>query len=540
VKTLTLILAASAAVAATPSFTVDLVPVNGPTLPALHSYSAAEADGKWLLLGGRTNGLHLFVQSSNGGTTPPPDAFPSQTANTHAWVVDPVAGKAWSQSVTELPAAIASHLSANNAQFIQDGNWLYIVGGYGKEKSGRPITFPYVTAIQVRETIKAIVAHQPIQKFISQTSTYIDCPRFGTNGFNTCQGSQPQCATGPGWADCMKQQQTTCLAAQTKAQNQCIAQVQSGSTTGLPTNQGYYATVTGGGMRKLGSAYYLVMGQLFEGLYSVLEADYGKWPVNQVYTQRVTEFAFTPSPLSAAVLRVIQQDPNDFTAPYNRRDLNVVANLTPAGQPRIAVHGGVFVPGQDTAYRQPIFIDGDTVTVDTSYQQMFSQYECATMSLFDRRTGGESIDVSFGGISLYYLDPKTHKLKMDEGLPFVDTLSSLHHAANGAWSEYARSQPLAAKMGTDALFLGAPGVAAAPNGVIYLDALKGRTKVGYVFGGILAQTAETNGNSAQYTKASNALYEVWVNPTAPPSGYWVPATPPARTAPRTAPAGPAQ
>ncbi|MGH9664560.1 MAG: hypothetical protein ACRD9L_09075, partial [Bryobacteraceae bacterium] len=544
-----LILAAATAFAAPPSFSVELVPVDSSALPALHSYSVAEAGGKWLLLGGRTTGLHLFVQSSNGGATPPPDAFPAKMANTNAWVIDPAAGKAWSEPLAGLPATIADQLSANNAQFIQDGNWLYIAGGYGKDsKTGNTVTFPYLTAIQVRETIDAIVAHQPLNDFVQQTSIYVDCPLAGTNTYNACVGPATQkCQQGPGWAQCVKDAQAACAVEQQKTQNQCIAQVQSGNTQGLPTDTGYYATVTGGGMRKVGNVYYLVFGQDFEGLYSVAESDYGKWPVNQVYTQRVVALSFTPKPVGAAVLRVIQQDPNDFDAPYNRRDVNVLPDLTPDGTARISIHGGVFVPGQDTAYRQPIFIDkaedpaNATVTVDTSYQQMMSQYECATLSLFDRTGsgGGNMIDVSFGGISLYYLDSKTHKLKMDEGLPFINTLSSLSNAADGSWSEYARAQPLPARMGTDAAFIPAAGVESSPNGVIYLDALKQRTKVGYVFGGIVAERGEAGGSTDEYSKASNLLYEVWVDPSAPPANYWVPAAPPVRTAPRTVPTPPA-
>lgn len=536
---------ASAALAAAPSFSVEVVPVNSAELPALHSYAVAEAGGKWLLVGGRTNGLHLFVQSSNGGKTAPPDAFPAQMANTNAWVIDPATARAWARPLADLPDSIASHLAANNAQFVQDGDWLYVIGGYGKDKkTSKTVTFRYLTAIQVPEAIGAIVAHRPIGKFIHQTSAFVDCPLAGTNQYNSCVGpATQQCQQGPGWAQCMKDAQAGCAVAQQQTQNQCIAQVQAGDVQAFPTDTGYYAEVTGGGMRKVGKFYYLVFGQMFEGIYSVLESDYGKWPVNQVYTQRVAALWIAPNPLRAAVLRVIQQDPNDFQAPYNRRDLNVLPDLMPDGTPRISVHGGVFVPGRDTAYRQPIFIDkgddpaGATVTVDTSYQQMMSQYECATLSLFNRSAagGGEMIDVSFGGISLYYLDSKTHKFKMDEGLPFIDTLSSLSHAADGSWSEYARTQPLPARMGTDAQFIAAPGLPASANGVIYLDALKGRTKVGYVFGGIVAQIPEAGGPTDKYTKASNQLYEVWVNPAAPPASYWIPAAPSVQTAPLRVP-----
>jgi hypothetical protein len=97
-----------------PRFTVDLVDVDSSTLPALQSFSAAQgSSGKWLIVGGRTNGLHLFVQSSNGGTTPPPNAFPTTSANQNLWVIDPFSVKAWSAPLSSLPAPISDALSAN-------------------------------------------------------------------------------------------------------------------------------------------------------------------------------------------------------------------------------------------------------------------------------------------------------------------------------------------------------------------------------------------------------------------------------------------
>ena len=39
-------------------------------------------------------------------------------------------------------------------------------------------------------------------------------------------------------------------------------------------------------------------------------------------------------------------------------------------------------------------------------------------------TAGNKINVSFGGISLYYVDPRTSKLKKDEGLPFINSITA--------------------------------------------------------------------------------------------------------------------
>jgi hypothetical protein len=39
---------------------VDLVEVPFAGPPALHSFAAAQLNGKWLFIGGRTNGIHSF------------------------------------------------------------------------------------------------------------------------------------------------------------------------------------------------------------------------------------------------------------------------------------------------------------------------------------------------------------------------------------------------------------------------------------------------------------------------------------------------
>ena len=530
-----------------PPFTVEMTPVSIAGLPTLQSYAWGQAEEKWLLLGGRTNGLHLFVQSSNQGATPPPNAFPPAYANATAWVIDPVKHHVYAEPLKSagLSPTIIAHLSSNNAQRAQKGNILYVIGGYGSDGSGNMVTLPYLTAIQVKEAIDAIITHRPLTPYIHQTNTYIDCPQAGTNAFNSCQPQPPTCSPGPDYQKCIQQQQSYCLQQQQQAITQCASQVQSGSISGLPTNTGYYAKVTGGGMAEAGNYYYLVMGQDFEGLYSTAQSDYGKWPVNQVYTQRITALWFTPPPnLSAAVLNVLQQDPNDQTAPYNRRDLNVVPELSSSGDENIAVYGGVFVPGQETAYRNPILIQNGSDLSQVSatvqnFEQMMSQYECAQLWMVDQ-AGGNMIQVFFGGISLYYLDRKTGKFRMDEGLPFINDVSTVIHSLNSpiSWSEFARSEPLPGLMGTDAMFIPNPQVQAAANGVIYLNQLQGKTLVGWVFGGIVAELPEAGGRSTPATHASNALYGIWVTPGTPTEGYWIHAAPPVRTRGTPPPAKP--
>lgn len=66
--------------------------IGSAELPRLHSYAAGHVDGKWLLIAGRTNGVHDIDQ---GGL----DSFPPEFQNRDVWVIDPVAKQSWRRSL---------------------------------------------------------------------------------------------------------------------------------------------------------------------------------------------------------------------------------------------------------------------------------------------------------------------------------------------------------------------------------------------------------------------------------------------------------
>ncbi len=514
-----------------PQYTIDLNATTVPSLPGLHSFVHAQGSSKvsnrWLVVGGRTNGLHAFTESTNGGVTPPPNAFPPSMANRSLWVVDPVQKKAWSAALPST-LAIADALSVTNASAVQDGNTLYVIGGYGLNSTTQQMTtFPTLTSIQVDETINAIVNGTPFTSYLQQTSTYYDCPALGMASYTTCfNTASSKCKPGPGWAACQQQAQQDCQLAQTKATQVCGTYVQKGAVEGLPTDSGYYAKVAGGGMQKVGNVSWLVFGQDFEGLYSVNEGDYGKWPVSQVYTERYAAmwFGMPGGKLTAAVLNVIQGDPN--STQFHRRDLNVVTVLDTDGKsPLVAAYGGVFVPGENTGFQQPIYLSGGADAMNAkptldSYAQMMSQYECATLKMFDSNAKAMST-AFFGGISLYYFNSQTKRLSLDSGLPFINTMSVLTRASNGSHTEFIRTTPLAGYIGANGVFIPNPSVARVSGDIIDINKITKKTLVGWFYGGIQA-SAPQRGSSV----ASSTVYEVWLTPGTPPANYWLVASPP--------------
>jgi hypothetical protein len=142
-------------------YTLQLEPVAFPGLGGLHSYAFAQHEGKWLVVGGRLDGLHARQ---------PFNAFPAASNNTELRVIDPSSKQVWTASVLGLPAPLREQLQATNMNFFQDGNTLYIIGGYAYSASEDDhITFPYLTSVQVPELIDAIINGTPITPMFKQT-----------------------------------------------------------------------------------------------------------------------------------------------------------------------------------------------------------------------------------------------------------------------------------------------------------------------------------------------------------------------------------
>jgi hypothetical protein len=116
------------------------------TLPTLHSFAAAEIDGKWILFGGRTNGLHGFQQTGSAN-------FPTASQNREVWVIDPASGQSWHRSLADpaagLSASAFAALTIANTESLQKGSRLYMVGGYGELAGGGLGTLGTLTAIDL-------------------------------------------------------------------------------------------------------------------------------------------------------------------------------------------------------------------------------------------------------------------------------------------------------------------------------------------------------------------------------------------------------
>lgn len=147
------------------NYDVQINPISIPNLPGLHSYAFAQHNGKWLFLAGRTDGIHARQ---------PFNAFPQGNNNTMIYVVDKATQQVWSASVASLPTALAEQMQSTNTNYYQDGNSLYIIGGYGfSVTSNDHITYPNLTSINVSGLIDAVINTTSISTHFKQISNSI-------------------------------------------------------------------------------------------------------------------------------------------------------------------------------------------------------------------------------------------------------------------------------------------------------------------------------------------------------------------------------
>jgi hypothetical protein len=141
-------------------FEVSFDTLTVPNAPGLHSYAAAIHNGLWLIVAGRTDGLH---------PRQPFAAFFIDDNNRVVYVIDPANRQVWQRDLSELPDSIYNQLQSTNMQFHQDGETLYCIGGYGDSfAAGFHTTYPKLAAINVPGMIAAIQNNTPVGPYVKQ------------------------------------------------------------------------------------------------------------------------------------------------------------------------------------------------------------------------------------------------------------------------------------------------------------------------------------------------------------------------------------
>ncbi|MEZ5047467.1 MAG: hypothetical protein R2831_10800 [Chitinophagaceae bacterium] len=142
------------------SIAIEPLSING--VGGLQAFAFGQDNGKWLVMGGRLDGLHLRQ---------PFASFDVAGNNNMLHVIDPVNMQHWSAPLTSLSINLQEQLSATNMQFHQEGSTLYVIGGYGyNTATNARKTFDFLTAIDVTATINAIINNTSFSTYFRQIS----------------------------------------------------------------------------------------------------------------------------------------------------------------------------------------------------------------------------------------------------------------------------------------------------------------------------------------------------------------------------------
>jgi hypothetical protein len=141
-------------------FKVLLEPINITDLGGLQAYAFGTHNGKWLIFGGRLDGLHRRQ---------PFASFDVAGNNNQLIVVDPISLQKWSAPLTSLSVDLQEQLSSTNMQFHQSGKYLFTIGGYGyNNATAARKTFDKLTVIDVPAVINAIIAGTAFTSYFRQ------------------------------------------------------------------------------------------------------------------------------------------------------------------------------------------------------------------------------------------------------------------------------------------------------------------------------------------------------------------------------------
>ncbi|MBL9163263.1 MAG: hypothetical protein JNL18_11055 [Planctomycetaceae bacterium] len=424
-------------------------------LPLLHSYAAGTYDGKWVLLSGRSNGVHDLAQSGQG-------SFPPAAQNRDVWVIDPVTKQSWHRSLGDpgtgvndpasglSPFQILS-LSATNNQFEQVGDRLYVSGGYGLNASNQFTTFDMLTAIDLPGMVDWVVS-------------------------------------GSGQAvDHLRQLNTP------------------------------VASVTGGAMYEMGGRMHIVFGQDFEGDYSPRSdgtytrqvrsfdvVDDGTTLAIANVTQTTPNASYRRRDLN--VIPTLRPDGAD----------GVAEGLVALSGVFTSSFGVWTVPVEIDADGTPTMAN---INAPDAFKQGFNGYHSAKLGMYSAATGVMNEVLFGGISLQYYDQSLGQVVTDDNMPFVNDVTSvvidangdySQHHL--GFFPEIFDDQGKQWRFGANAEFFAAAGIPTFDNGVIDLDQLTGKTSLGFIFGGIATNGRHTQGNPDVTSTASYHVFEVVYTP----------------------------
>lgn len=270
--------------------------------------------------------------------------------------------------------------------------------------------------------------------------------------------------------------------------------------------------VTGGGLNKIGNVFYLVFGQICTGD--------EECSVSQQYTNTIYPFTTDPTLRNVNFGESVSTTDNSGSG-FRRRDYDLVPLANTGGL--IAMAAGS-QPGVNPDVITPpwtnvigINANNGGVQYDNNWMiQQANQYNNAFISMYDA-TRTTSYVATFAGLSDLYWD-QNNNLVYTSATPYGNILDMISYKTSGAKQEYVNSTPVynttsqqnvPLYMGLGTGFLKA-GNYYDNNDVLHLENMRGKTLVGYLYGGVISSSQDIfhQNNSA----ATNQVYAVYVTP----------------------------
>lgn len=483
-------------------FSLSIQRLEIPGLPGLHSFAAAEFQGKWYLFGGRRDGLHRRQ---------PFRAFDSAHANRFIYCIDPIAKTVDSLPINNLSPSLQSQLASTNILFHQQGDALYLAGGYG---------------LPSREDVSLF---QPPSRFLDpevhRTMPYltrVDLPMLQTN-FAHLQDKTNQIDKSSKAGRHSKTPKSTQLSPR---QNP----FQQWADTQF--------ALTGGAMMYSDGVFYLVGGHRFDGLYNPMGPQNGPG-FEQLYHPGVRSFQLVrEQPLAlnkrqaraiakrgktSIPARVVWRNPM-LDSQFRRRDVNVMESLHhldhsgdvtspfPKLRKEFLLFSGVFQERANIPYTNLLEIDPqkNRISAVPNFNQLLNQYHSAHVGLYSYKVDAQFF-VFFGGIAQYFFN-ESGDLTQDPDVPVVSTVSVIQRTAASEYSEFALPLKLPKGLGAGTEFIPASNMPRVEGtNVIDLESLQGDSQLlGYLVGGF--STTAPNvffDNDADESKSEAHAYAVY-------------------------------
>jgi len=429
----------------------------------VHTYIHGIHHDKWLIITGRIDGLHGFVENST-------DNFPTTLQNTMVFVIDPIKKKTITRSLLDPESGLTQEqvdlLSVTAAQGYQSGKTLYITGGYGVDSAtGNLDTKNALTAIDIPGLMHWVTNPSPGETAAEHIRQIFDDIFKVTGGYMHKIEDHPTLLImgqefNGFYADPLQQPPEF---------QQYTKQVRRFHIHDDGINLSFTPEIS---------------------LPTIPDPNFRRRDLNVV----------------PVVREVNKKLKKSFVV------LSGVFTLTT----------GVWtVPVEINAYGVPGMADP---ALSSTFKQAMNHYDSATFGMFSKKTG-DMYTILLGGISFGFIKEtkKGFTFKTDEEIPFINQTTTIRIDKRGNYTQHLmkdggfplirsktihRGNPLLFGAECEVFLLN--GVPKYSNDVLKLDSIKKKTLIGYVVGGI--QSTVPNTETQADSSPSRYLFKIFVEP----------------------------